>query len=100
MARQLSLESTVVVSQNQVACGLGDEVVILNLGDGEYYGLNRVGSRIWAMIQEPVGVAEVRDRLLQEYDELDPERCTREILHLLEQMAESALIEVRAPARR
>jgi hypothetical protein len=40
----LALESRVVVSDEQVHTSLGDEAVILGLGDGVYYGLDAVGA--------------------------------------------------------
>ena len=35
----------------------GDEVVLLNLRDGVYYGLDGVGARVWTLVQEPRTVA-------------------------------------------
>ena len=40
--------SRIVVSSDQVSCGLGDEAAIVNLRNGVYYGLDPVGARIWS----------------------------------------------------
>jgi hypothetical protein len=94
MSDSLNLASKVVASQEQVACELTDEVVILNLRNGEYYGLNPVGAKIWTMIQEPRTVADIRDAILAEYEELTPDECTQDVLELLQQLADSELLEV------
>ena len=91
----LSDASRIVVSKDQVSCDLAGEAAILNLKNGIYYGLNPVGARIWALIQEPVTFAQIRDALLDDYD---VERLSLEsdIRDLLNQLAEQGLVEVSA----
>ena len=89
--------STVVAAKEQVSCILGEEAVILNLKAGVYYGLNPVGARIWNLIQEPKTVREVRDAIVDEYD-IDPDRCQRDLLALLQDLEAKDLIKVRDEA--
>jgi hypothetical protein len=86
--------SIVVAVREQVSCDLAEEAAVLHLKRGVYYGLNPVGARIWRLIQEPRTVAEVRDVILQEY-EVEPDRCERDLIELLETMETEGLIEVR-----
>jgi hypothetical protein len=87
-------ESTIVASSQQVSGDLLDgEVAILNLPDGVYYGLNDVGGRVWNLIQQPKTVHELKEILLQEYD-VDPEKCSRELIDLLQDLAKHSLIIV------
>lgn len=67
---------------------------MLNLTSGIYYGLDAVGARIWNLIQEPRTVNEIRDVLLREYD-VETERCERDLLAILQNLAAAGLIEVR-----
>jgi hypothetical protein len=99
MKSGMSVDSVVVASKRQVSSDLGGEAAILDLEGGVYYGLDEVGARIWELIQEPKPVSEVRDVLLEEYD-VEPERCERDLLALLDRLAEERLIEVlgEAPA--
>ena len=85
--------SVVVATKNQVASDLAGEVVLLSLKTGMYYGLDRVGARIWELIQEPTSVAAVRDAIVSEYD-VGPEQCQRDTLELLQHLAVEGLIEV------
>ena len=96
----ISERSVIEAAEGQVSSELGEEVAILHLQSGVYYGLDPVGARVWNLLQEePRKVNEIRDTLLEEYD-VEPERCTRDLLALLQKMAEEGLIEVRhqAPA--
>jgi hypothetical protein len=89
--------SIVGAGRNQISADRAGEAVILNLGTGMYYELAGVGARIWELIREPTQVADVRDTILQEYD-VKLERCERDLLDLLEQLADTGLIEVRDAA--
>jgi hypothetical protein len=96
LKNSLDLDTVVLACKDQVSADLADEVVILSLKNGEYYGLNAVGATIWALIQQSCTVASVRAHLLETYPDVEPERCTRELLALLEQLAEAGLVEVAA----
>lgn len=87
----ISLDSRVSVSTEQVSSELEGEVIILNLAAGAYHGLDQIGARIWQLIQRPERVADVRDALLAEYD-VSPQRCERDLLQLLNEMAEVGLL--------
>ena len=95
---QITLDAVVVASSEQVHRKLGDEAVILGLSRGTYYGLDEVGLRVWELLQQPVGVSAIRDRLLAEY-EVDPARCEEDLLAFLGELLEQQLIELQPPAR-
>lgn len=84
----------VVAAKEQISSDLGGEAVILNLKNGVYYGIDAVGVRIWNLIQESRSVDDILNTLLEEY-EVEPDQCEGDILALLQQLADSGLIEVR-----
>jgi len=47
---------------------VGDELVVLNLSTGTYYGLDPIGAKIWENIVEGKSLGEICAQLLQEYD--------------------------------
>jgi hypothetical protein len=87
------MDSTISMSRDQVSSDLDEEVAILGLERGIYYGLNAVGAKVWRLIREPKTVREICDTLLDEYD-VDSERCERAVLVLLEDLEREGLIEV------
>jgi Coenzyme PQQ synthesis protein D (PqqD) len=93
MDAAISLESVVVASKDQVSCSLDDEVAIVHVRAGIYYGLDPVGARIWELITTPRSVRAVRDALLAEY-QVDTERCEGDLVTLLRTMADAGLVEV------
>jgi len=94
MSVNLSLQSVVVAAKDQVSCDLGGEVAILSIRNGVYYGLDPVGAQIWNLLQKPLRVAEIREAVVQEY-EVEPERCGRDLIALLEKLLVEGLIEVK-----
>ena len=94
MARNISLDDTVVAVKNQVTADVGGELIMLDLSRGEYFGLNAVGAQVWELIAEPRPVNEVRDELVAAYPEVAPARIEADLLALLEELAEVSLAQV------
>jgi hypothetical protein len=81
-------------AEEQISRDIGMEAVILNLANSKYYGLNEVGARIWKIIEKPVSVKEICTILVDEFD-VTPERCEKELLALLQEMADHQLIDLK-----
>lgn len=88
---RFSRDSCVVASDDQVSTALGDETVILGMGDGVYYGLDAVGTRVWALLATPQRVSQVVGTITDEFD-VTPEQCERDVLALLDELAKRRLV--------
>ncbi len=89
----LSLTSTVVRSADQISTDLGGEAVILGLQSEEYFSLDRVGLRIWELLETPRTAAELLEAILDAYeDEAEPAEC--DLLAVLRELEKEGLIEV------
>ena len=89
-----STDSVAVVS-DQVSCDVGDELIILSLRQGAYYGLDPVGARVWKLLQEaPRTPSALCDAIADEYD-VEYGRCQEDVMRLLEQLRDERLIEIR-----
>jgi hypothetical protein len=86
--------SIVTVAEDQISCELEREAAILNLTSGMYYGLDAIGATVWSLIGQPRTVRQVRDELLELY-EAEPERCERDLIALLQELASKGLIQVK-----
>jgi|HubBroStandDraft_6_1064221.scaffolds.fasta_scaffold34136_4 hypothetical protein len=94
----ISDRSVVVAAKDQVSCDLAGEAAILNIKNGVYYGLDPVGARIWNLMQEPREVVEIQNAITDEYD-VEPERCARDLVGLLEKLLAEGLIKVKDGSR-
>lgn len=84
-------DSCVVVSEEQVSTSLGDETVILGMGDGVYYGLDAVGARVWTLLATPQRVSALVSAVTREFD-VGADECERDVLALLDELAERRLV--------
>jgi hypothetical protein len=94
MDTAISERTVVVAAKDQVSCDLAGEAAILNIKNGVYYGLDPVGARIWDLMQQPRAVGEIQSAIVGEYD-VEPERCSHDLLGLLEKLLSEGLIEVK-----
>lgn len=81
-------------SENQIACDLGGETVLLNLQNGVYYGLNPSGALIWNFLEKPKTAGEIMQTLSAKYD-VDPEACERDVCALLKDLEKNGLVQIR-----
>lgn len=93
MATTLTPATLIVVSKEQVSANLSGEAVILGMKDGVYYGLDPIGARVWALVQEPLAVGRIADAIVAEYD-VTRDRVLADLLTLASQLVECGLVEV------
>jgi hypothetical protein len=87
----LSETSVVVATKGSVSTDVSGEAVILNVVSGHYFGLDVVGARVWALVQQPVPVKDIRDALVSEYD-VDRAQCERDVVALLQELVAEGLV--------
>ena len=93
MSVSLSLKSLVQWSGDPISAAVDEEIVILSVERGTYYGLDDIGSEIWQRLETPVRVDSLCDALAKKY-EGDRATSERDVLQLLESLAADGLITV------
>jgi hypothetical protein len=89
---ELSDTTEVVASRYLVGAEVGDEIILLHLENGHYFGLDDVSARIWKLLQKPTTVRDIEHALLEEY-EIESGRCHEEVMRLLSDLIEQGLVE-------
>ncbi|WP_295430003.1 PqqD family protein [uncultured Thiodictyon sp.] len=64
----VTLNARVRISPEVLHQQVRDEVVILDLGGEQYYGLNAVGSRIWDLLDGDHTLGQVAEIITREFD--------------------------------
>ncbi len=67
------------------------EVVMLSIQNSEYYGMDKVGSRIWELLEKPLSFRELVVKLIEEY-EVTEQQCTADTLTFLKKLEDKKLI--------
>jgi Coenzyme PQQ synthesis protein D (PqqD) len=89
----LSLSSTIRRNPEVLHSTVGNEVLLMSIAEGKYFGLDTVGSRIWELVEPPKTVAALCARLVEEYD-VTPDICQADVLHLLTDLAHQGVVQV------
>ena len=90
---QIGPDTVVAQIEELVSSDLDGETVMMSVKNGKYYGMDAIGSRIWALIKQPRSVSELYDILLREFN-VDRERCEKDVLIFLNKLAEDNLIRI------
>lgn len=85
--RRLIPESDVVVSDLE-----NKEAVILNLKTNLYYTLNEIGFSIWQMVDNGFTVAEMSQKLHEEY-EVTLEKAEESVANLIDDLRKEKLVK-------
>jgi hypothetical protein len=87
----MNVESRVNVRDGVMFNRVGDEVVLLDLDSGTYFGLDSVGGRMWDLLSGSATVGETIETMLGEY-EIEREVLERDVLRLVSELEEKGLI--------
>lgn len=62
------LHTRFIPSPDAAESAVGDETVILHLKSGTYFGLDPMGTRIWAMLKQGLTASDICAALVEEFD--------------------------------
>jgi hypothetical protein len=89
----LSLTSRVVRTSDAITAAVAEELVMMDVETGTYYGLNNVGAEIWRLLESPTSTEDLCTALMHSFD-VPLERCTAEVLQFLDQLQAKGLVHV------
>jgi hypothetical protein len=76
-----------------VSCDLDGETALMSVENGKYYGMDPVGSRIWALLEQARPVSAICSLVLEEF-EVEPSQLEHDVLAFLNDLAQENLIKV------
>lgn len=92
----MNLPVSVRVSGEVLSQRLGDEVVLLNLQTGVYWGLNRTGAAVWQELENHGDVQRMLAALQQRYDASE-KQIVSAARELLAQLLKEGLLVIDGP---
>lgn len=94
MKRDSITEASLIVRNDAIPCGeIDGEMVALDLDRGDCFGLDRIGTLIWALAAEPMRVSALIDRLAADHA-VDRATCRDDVLPFLAELADAGLVRV------
>ncbi len=71
---------------------VGEDAFLLNTQTNKYYGLEEIGTRLWALLTDGKSLQDAYQIILSEY-EVAPDQLEQDILKLLEDLQKNGLVE-------
>jgi hypothetical protein len=91
--KTVDLETVIVRNEELLTSDLDGETIMLSVESGNYYGLDQVGSRLWALIEQPRSVSDLCDMLVAEFD-VERDQCEKDILAFLHELVDEKIVKV------
>lgn len=86
------LEQTVLKRKAGImTADMDGSTVMMDIETGKYYNLGETGGAVWELLEEPMSVGDLVDRLLQEY-KVSRETCMEDVRSFLTALMERGLI--------
>ena len=81
-----------IQNKKVIQSAIGEEVVMLDMDSGFYFGLNSVASIIWRKLEKEISFEEIISELLEDYN-IDEVTCENETRIFLNQLLEKNIIK-------
>jgi hypothetical protein len=88
----LTLDSALRIPRSVSFSVVGEDAFLLNTQTNKYFGLEKVGARLWELLNTGKGLRELFQILLGEY-EVAPAQLEDDILELIDRLIENGLVE-------
>jgi hypothetical protein len=89
----IPLNIRIIQGQGNIVSDMDGEKVMMNINNGNYYNLGKIGGRIWSLISTPISVAELVSTLMSEYD-VEQTVCEEQVNSFLKHLLKEKLIHL------
>lgn len=89
----MKLHDKVTIPPQVLVNQIGEELVILDLASGTYFGLNPVGAQIWQFLSAGKTLAETCKAMVENYD-VSPSEIERDMVHLINELLSKNLVQI------
>lgn len=89
----IDLNMTLVQAAGLLVSDIDNEVVLLNAETERYFGMDAVSTRAWSLLAQPQRLADVCDRLMEEFD-VTRETCEQDVLEFVRKLADAKLVQI------
>ena len=95
MTFPIKIDPTALITKTRsiLASQIDNETVMMDTENGEYYGMNQVGSRIWELLDTPQTLSQLQTTLLLEF-EITEKECLNDIELFVGQLLEKRMVRI------
>jgi hypothetical protein len=90
----LSRNSIIQRDPDVIAAEADQDLIMVSIANGSYYGLSEVAREIWEAIERPKRISDLVDDLTSSYN-IDSSSCEDQTLSFLEALLDEGLLQVK-----
>jgi len=91
-----NIENSTIFSRNEeefLCTEVDSETVMMHTESGKYYGLDKISTHIWQLLENDLSLTNLVDQLIEEY-KVERETCEKDTKDLLEGMLQLKMINL------
>jgi hypothetical protein len=88
---KVTLQSIIARNPEIIHSAMDDEVVMMSVDQGLFFGIDKIGAHIWNLLETPVKVEDLIGQLVDCYD-VEQEQCEQDTLLFLNEMLHKQVI--------
>lgn len=88
---EIGLDTLLQRNNNLLFNEMDGEIVMFSVENSEYYGMNKVGSRIWELLVQPVSFKALLKLLMDEF-EVAEDKCIHDTLFFVNMLKNKNMI--------
>lgn len=93
MSQDITHETVVRRTDNNVSADVNDQVMMMDLNRGAYYAMSGTAKAVWDKIESPAQVGLIIEQLLEEYD-VSAEDCERDVVSFVTDLVKHDLAAI------
>lgn len=93
------IENNTIFSRNEeefLCTEVDSETVMMHTETGKYYGLDKVSTHIWQLLENNLSLSDMVNMLMEEY-KVERKTCEKDTKDLLEGMLQLKMININIP---
>lgn len=87
----MTLDSVIAQNEDVLYSDVADGMSLMDIESGKYFHFDATGARIWKRLDGTIAVAELCEKLREEFD-VDAETCREDTREFLQKLADLDLV--------
>ncbi|WP_371396765.1 PqqD family protein [Fretibacter rubidus] len=80
-------------NSNLMASAIDDELVMMDIEQGNYFGLNAVGAYIWTLLETPQSRDDIMGQVKDNFEAPDVSTLEKDVLDFIQTMIDNKLVQ-------
>lgn len=87
------MTTKLIRSSKLIASAIDDELVMMDMDQGNYFSLNAVGAHIWTLLETPHSLKEVLSSVIESFEAPEQGGLEKDVSNFLQIMIKNELIQ-------